>query len=186
MIKKLLFVSALIITSLSLYLFIKEDTIQHDIKEVRTIGSNITNTLIPSILSHNFDRTGIFIYNSDYSYRYFLYSQHVVVNSAVPKWPTKGDTVFEEALEYHKANLCYIKRSTDLPSDSLMYSVITEWQDIEISPNVFYISCPLFIENTLIGYIGSVLQKETFGIVSEKQQLLFLKYKIEAELTPFF
>lgn len=63
---------------------------------------------------------------------------------------------YQEMLNYHKNSLCFVKTTEEVYKNYLSSSFIPE---NEQSPNSFYISCPIFLNSTLIGYIGTITKK---------------------------
>ena len=154
-------------------------------ESVSELSNSINQTLIPEYLVGDFNRTAIFIYSPDHNYRYFLYSHHVKVDPDVIVYPTIDDPVFVRALDFHKHGLCATFRSTNLPPESLMYKVITDWEEIEIDPEVYYFSCPIYMDGVLIGYVGSVISRSGNGLVEDLQLLRLLTAKIEVEFKEY-
>lgn len=158
-------------------------------QDLHRVSNKIHDTLLPLYTkSEEFEKTAIFLYSSDYKERVFLYSHHVKIDTNIISYSTHGDPAFESALEFHKEGLCYIANSTNLTTDSLMYTVISNWEGITIDVSVYYISCPLFIDGNLSGYIGNVvdIKSREHGLIEDVQLIKFLAKKVEGELEALF
>lgn len=154
-------------------------------KDVLLIGERVHKTIIPQLLNNRFHRTGIFLYSKDFSRRTFLASSSSMnISDKFITWKTKGDPTFEKAIKFHKQKECLVEMSTDLPDHSLMRQAIRDWQYIDIADNVFYMSCPLYVRNYLIGYVATVTIS-TFPL-PDYQTLKVLSKEIEKELAPLF
>lgn len=162
---------------------------QPSVSDLKRISHRIHDTLLPLYTkSQDFKRTAIFLYTPDYSERVFLYSHHVTVDPSIETYPTFGDPAFEDALQFHKADLCYVVNSTRLTKDSLMHIVIDQWEDIDIETSVYYLSCPIYIDGVLAGYVGSVidLEEKGHGLIEDVLLIQLLADKVEDELESLF
>lgn len=123
----------------------------------KTSSSNIYKTihkdLIKNITSKTLSDSFVFFYLDDYSsLQLFTSSNTNTTSSLIPN--ISKDPFYSSMLNFHKNNLCYVSRTIDIPNDShIKKDILKEKED---SLYTLYISCPIFIDNILIGYVGGL------------------------------
>jgi hypothetical protein len=122
-------------------------------KDITDIQKDIFSELYKDSLNKYLYRYSVFFYLDNYKTRaLFLNSDS---HYSIPKnINTDSDLFYKEMLVSHKANLCFIKLTKDLDKNSYIYRSLLIKKDI--SYNKFYVSCPIFIEQTLVGYLGGI------------------------------
>lgn len=108
-----------------------------------------------------------FLYSSDYKYRVSFGLQSV----SNPVESINDDYTYKEIKGYHMANICFTRRTSELEANSALYKALNESN--MINSNYFYIACPMFAEDKLIGYVSAVVEKIDIGLVSN---ILAVKY----------
>ncbi len=125
------------------------------------------------------DNTILWRYSDDNSKRIFMSGTKDLPADFLTVDITTSPT-YQTILLYHKENLCYITRVTELPEQSVLRLNIidrnTELSDIN---NVFYIACPIYKQDKLSGYVSSVFTNNGNGIVIYLQHIRLLKNLLE-------
>lgn len=102
---------------------------------------------------------GVFIYTENYTKRStFVTTSPLAANSEVID--ISNDTGYGEALEYHLEHVCFTRWTIDLDKNSKLFSSISKTG--YTTPLSKYLACPIIIDNTLIGYVGTVYNEGEF------------------------
>jgi hypothetical protein len=137
------------LVALSLWLWLKPSDITDE--TLRMIEADIEAAVRPILELYTKSQNAyLFIYYSNYERRIYFVKPDGLVN---PDEAIDDDEFFSEALLYHRANLCMTKETIDLPPSSLRDALIINDALVE---GAWYISCPIFIQDRLIGYVSVV------------------------------
>ncbi len=144
----------------------------------------LQNTIIPMLVSRHIEnKVSIFIYFDDYTKRKLLTSSVNILNPVVET--VQEDPFFKRNILYHQYDRCNLTPTVDIPKDSEFYSVLKKLDYMK--EGVYYISCPFFIDHTLIGYVSGVYQPDVPGLTSPLwNELELIADIVEGELTSLF
>ena len=122
-------------------------------KSALAIQKNIKTSLINSRFNNVLSRYGVFFYVDDFEKRIAF------INSDSRPSPNKAltinkDSFYKEMLANHKEDICFVKNTKDIPSSSGIYGNLYSKGDIKLEN--FYVSCPIYLEDSLVGYIGGL------------------------------
>lgn len=126
-------------------------------KSALAIQKKIETSLINSHFNNILFRYGVFFYVDDFEKRIAF------INSDSRSFPNKAltinkDSFYKEMLANHKEDICFVKNTKDIPISSGIYGNLYSKGDIKLEN--FYVSCPIYLEDSLVGYIGG-LYKQT-------------------------
>ncbi len=126
-------------------------------KSALAIQKKIKTSLISSHFNNVLFRYGVFFYVDDFEKRIAF------INSDSIPFPNKAltinkDSFYKEMLANHKEDICFVKNTKDIPTSNGIYGNPYSKEDIKLEN--FYVSCPIYLEDSLVGYIGG-LYKQT-------------------------
>lgn len=131
------------------------------------------------------DTIAIFFYSNDYSSRSTFSSDSVVSNTVIDE--VSEDSEYSRALEYHKVNECYQQSLKDMNKSSSLYEAVDNLNIGLTTENGYYSSCPIYVEDKLVGYIGTFFTLDIPGRPSIRlNRLKFLTTRISNILQPYF
>ena len=133
-------------------------------------------TILNSINITNKSNIFFFVYVDNYSKRVIVIDNEGE-NISEPLDITPSQIAHIQALDYHKHNLCYMRRTTNLPKEGLLYNALKN--NGNITPNNFYVSCPVFHKKTLRGYISLIFSSGNNGVVVDLDMVKLIAAKIE-------
>jgi len=135
--------------ALSLWLWLRPYNVTDE--TLRMIEDDIEGAVRPILKLYTESKDAyLFIYYSNYERRIYFVKPDGLTN---PDEAIDDDIFFSEALLYHKANLCMAKATVDIPPSSLRDAFIISEALVE---GAWYISCPIFIKDRLVGYVSVV------------------------------
>lgn len=136
----------------------------------RSVLNNIDEEkalIVKDLLTNSFNNTSV--RNSLYKYFMFFYTKEYTERAVylssdkdfpgVDKQIIEDDPFYVNLLNYHKNDSCFAIRTADINKESVVYSSLLK--TIEIGEHTFYISCPIYVNNILIGYIGALYNGES-------------------------
>lgn len=124
------------------------------------------------------EEAGVFLYTSNYKTRYLFATNTKILN---PISNVEHDSFFPTLLKYNKDGICTVIRTSDLPSDSSLYSALDSKS--QISNDHFYMACPIFTKGGILaGYLSQVFVNTTNGVVANLQKLKHYTKIIEFNL----
>lgn len=149
----------------------------------KELTEGISKTVIQELLDDlSFESVAIFLYTGDYKIRYLLASTVPIAN---PYTVIVGDDYYTQILERNKRNICTIIPTLRIPSESKLWESLN--YNNRIQDGYFYGACPLFTsEGLLIGYISTVIERESIGLVENLQTLKFYSIIMSEELELLF
>lgn len=105
----------------------------------------------------------VFFYTDEYRYR----EVYITRSSTALQNPRQEVTeeFYVRLLNYHKNGNCYSAKTSDIDPISVVYKNLEGIN--EVSDNIFYISCPIYVGDTLVGYIGGLSKNTDDILVSE-------------------
>jgi len=156
--------------------FLKRTTPDINEESIATLESTIKLSKIPSIVSDSFHRLGIFAYIDNYSQKYLLAGTNLEGTSNPSM--VIGDVFYEEAYRYHKHKLCFVMHTIDIPTSSKIYTLLKDYD--EIFQDSYIASCPIYLNDKLIGYVGSVFAIKN-RLFNEVQALKVITDEVEDE-----
>lgn len=121
----------------------------------------------------------VFVYYSNYERRVFLVNNQDLVN---PDESVTEDPFFSEALLYHQANLCMLRNTTLIESSSLKKALTKRNM---IDEDKWYISCPIYIANKLVGYVSVVRAVESNQVSPAVNKVQLLAYTVEQAILQY-
>jgi len=133
-------------------------------EKAELIQKRISETLDKDSIERSLYRYFVFFYLDNYTEREVFISKSDVALSN-PNQPTDNDPFYVDMLTYHTNNICFLKNTTDISKSSVVYKNLES--NNEISPDIFYLSCPIFVNDTLVGYIGGLNNKKDGSISVE-------------------
>lgn len=137
------------------------------------------------IFSVKQDTIAIFFYNNDYNSRSTFSSDSIVSNTIIND--VLKDPEYSRALEYHKVNECYQQSLKDMDKSSSLYEAIDNLNISLTEENGYYSSCPIYVEDQLVGYVGTFFTLDIPGRPSIRlNRLKFLTTRISNILQPYF
>lgn len=112
-----------------------------------------------------------FIYTKDYTER-VLYTS--ALQADVKPEVVKGDPVYELASELHKERVCYVTQVGVIDPNSRLKEaaesfVLSLNQDVSTT---FYMSCPVFAEGILLGYVSAITVRTDTRVGIETMNLV--------------
>lgn len=117
-----------------------------------------------------------FTYIENYTKR-VLYSSANDSNS-IPQ-PVFDDPEYYLAYNFHMQDVCYVKRVSFIDQTSNLYPLLIDFldNDLELAKSSFYISCPVFAEDILLGYVSAVVINSTNGVVADMNLIQYIANK---------
>ena len=125
--------------------------------------------------------TTLFLYTEDYTKRTAFPNYNDEYTVSIKEVDVKEDLIYSKALEYHANGLCYTIPTTNIPTSSQLYPALQNTN--LIAKDLFYASCPIYLEGVLIGYIGSVPSNQSQSIYTTTNILKNLARNISNDLT---
>lgn len=122
-----------------------------------------------------------FMYTDNYTQRLLYTSANK--SELTPK-NVFEDAVYELAYKFHEQDICYVKKSLNLSPSSGLTPIIEDFlnNDPDLINNSFYISCPVFTNGTLLGYVSAVTVKSTNGVVADVNLMHYVSRKVSSLL----
>lgn len=138
--------------------------ILQDIDETSVVKlqSTIRKTLIDQSFDSVLYKYSIFFYLDDFSKRVSFLNYPVENKVNNKSQIIKHDVFYEEMLTNHKEDICFVKNTTLIPKSSDIYVRLKIKGDI--TQQNYYISCPLFLNNSLVGYLGGLYKNTSLPI----------------------
>lgn len=128
------------------------------------IEAVVQDQLNNPVVSAKLQRSFVFFYLEDYQKRVlFTAKEGVSVKQEVQN--ITGDPFYELMLNYHFNDICFIRETINIDPESVLYNRFKETG--ELQPAFYYVSCPLYINDELIGYIGGIDNNEEGSISVE-------------------
>lgn len=122
-------------------------------KSALAIQKNIKTSLISSQFNNVLYRYGVFFYVDDFEKRIAFINSDSRASSNKALTINK-DSFYKEMLANHKEDICFVRNTKDIPSSSGIYGNLYSKGDIKLEN--FYVSCPIYLEDSLVGYIGGL------------------------------
>lgn len=144
--------------------------------EAVKIQKNIKRALTENNLSDFLYRYSVFFYTDDYENRNLFLNSTNLYNVTKIVDINEG-SFYQEMLNAHLQELCFIKNTQGLDKNSSIYKSLAEKYDIAV--NKFYVSCPIYIEQNLIGYLGGIYIQKDGGSEASQINLLPIKKSVE-------
>ena len=186
-VKKALFkVGVIVITVAAGFTFINKLTTPNkplSEESIRMIEKDISTSLIPDFLSKHIQNVSIYLYTTDYSYRVFLLANNDTQANELYK-PVMTDSFMSNALRAHKVNECFMEYTDQVPLDSWFFATVLNVDAYK--PDIIYISCPIYQNNLLIGYVSSIIDLKGRKIYPSFNKLKVLTSEVETLLKPYF
>lgn len=133
-----------------------------------TIEKVVQDQLGNPVISNKLQRSFVFFYLNNYNSR-VLFTAKEGVTVANKEQIIDGDPFYELMLNYHLNDICFVRETININPESLVYNRFQETG--ELRPGFYYVSCPLYIEDTLIGYIGGI-NNNTEGSISVETSIV--------------
>ena len=133
-------------------------------EKAEEIKMETETSLTQTSLNQNLYRYFVFFYLDDYTTRQVFLSGSEIPLSQ-PKVSINGDVFYTEMLTYHLNDVCYIRNTVNISESSVVRTNLSKTN--EIQPNIFYVSCPIYVNDTLVGYIGGLNRKDDGSISIE-------------------
>ena len=166
------------------------DTFSKVRKEINTkeiteeVANSIQDLVLAEIRYNNTEPVAFFFYQDDYTSRVRFESNSVVTNPSINDIST--DPEYSRMLNYHLRGVCYQQSIDDINKSSELY---TAFLALDLNPDFpsYYTSCPVFVENTLVGYLGSFFALDTPARPSIRiSRFEYLSSVIGEALDPYF
>lgn len=110
-----------------------------------------TQTILKN--TKTFNKSFMFFYLDNYTKRKVFTGKGSLVSSSTIE-DISSDIFYKKMLNQHLKDKCYIENTLTIEKESMIYSSLKKSD--ELKRNLNYISCPIFIEGTLLGYIGGM------------------------------
>lgn len=133
-------------------------------EKAESIKEEVAVTLNEKSIQRSLYRYFVFFYLDEFTKRQVFISESGVPLSR-PVQETDGDPFYISMLTYHLNGVCFLQNTTDISKNSIVHQNFSKTN--EIDPNIFYLSCPIFLNDTLVGYIGGLNNKEDGSISVE-------------------
>ena len=166
------------------------DTFSKVRKEINTkeiteeVANNIQDLVLAEIRYNNTEPVAFFFYQDDYTSRVKFESNSVVTNPSINDITT--DPEYSRMLNYHLRGACYQQSIDDLDKSSALYTAFLALDSNPDFPS-YYTSCPVFVDTTLIGYLGSFYALDTPARPSIRvSRFEYLSSVIGEALDPYF
>ena len=159
-------------------------------KEINTkeiteeVANNIQELVLTEIRYNNSEPVAFFFYQDDYTSRVKFESNSVVTNPSINDIST--DPEYSRMLNYHLRGTCYQQSMDDMDKSSALYTAFLALKTNVDFPS-YYTSCPVFVDTTLIGYLGSFYALDTPARPSIRiSRFEYLSSVIGEALDPYF
>ena len=125
---------------------------------------------------------GVFVYADDYNRRDVFLNLR---DTEIAPINISNDVGYQKALSYHKYDLCYVENTLDLDKTSELYRLLKEIGYAE--PESKYVSCPIFHDMILKGYVSMVYDEGDFKGLTPViiSKIRFIATDIEYQLSHF-
>lgn len=119
---------------------------------------------------------GVFLYQDDFNTRE-KFEANTFVNSPVIT-DLKLDPEYNRMIDFHQNNICYQQNGQEIDKTSKLYEALLSRPNLIVEES-YYTSCPIFVNNKLIGYLGSFYTLDVPGRPSIRiSRLRYLSYKL--------
>lgn len=164
---KLIFLLAIPLLILGLWRISLSSAEEPDITRIRIV---LTESLNKSFHSERFVQPGVALYNH-HSAKYIVTNDFSKTKS-IPL----DDPVLVSAKELHNINLCFMERVTTLHEDSVLFD--NYFNPIYVTKNYFYTSCPIKVNNEVVGYTEVLIYIKPFGLLPNYNFVLLAAHNI--------
>lgn len=128
------------------------------------IEAVVQDQLNNPVVSAKLQRSFVFFYLDNYQKRvFFTAKEGVSVKQEVQE--IAGDPFYELMLNYHFNDICLVRETININPNSVVYTRFKETG--ELKPAFYYVSCPIYINDELVGYIGGINNNEEGSISVE-------------------
>lgn len=153
------------------------------IKVIQKIQEKFTLTVVPDLISDaKKKQISIFLYYDNYTARQLLASGIDILNPDVKN--IGDDPFFKLNLLYHENNTCLILPTQEIEKSSSFYNVLLD-KDL-IDEKYFYVSCPIYVKDILLGYVSGVYVSSSSQISPKYLEMQVLASLVAKELKPYF
>lgn len=122
-------------------------------KSAVKLQDSIKTALKNSQFQYVLPRYGVFFYVDNYTAKIPFIT--VDPNSSIKKiQDIPSDEFYSLMTKTHKKDVCFVLNTVNISKTSDIYKSL--YQNKEINKKNNYISCPLYLEDSLVGYIGGV------------------------------
>ena len=175
----LLLLSSVSLATVSLVKRPQKELTASSIENLKTL---VVKDGFEDLLDNNFS-TSIFFYTSDSENR-VLFTSVKEPNLIEDYRIINSDSFLSLNRRTHEAEECFVEYTNQLPSDSLFYQRLQKQG--KISEEIAYASCPIIINDLLIGYVSSIIELNGERIYPYFNKLKVLTSEIETLLKPYF
>ena len=157
----LIFINVLFISILFQYIYNIYDTLSVPlnslnnltVEDALAIETLIKTDLNSPLIGEELNRSFVFFYLNNYTTRKVFTSKLDALPSNIsPNIPE--DPFYTLMLQYHENDICLVTATSNINKSSGIYKTLSE--NGEIAPDTFYFSCPIYIDNILIGYVAGL------------------------------
>lgn len=135
-----------------------------DIFEVNYIDQSTFNSLTSIFKHYNMLEDTIFWkYDKNHTTRRFVAATHDVDSRNFSTLSISDRIIYQKMLLFHTNRMCFTTRVVDLPDDTTLKQLISSKSDTN-NPNLFYVSCPVHVNDKLFGYVSSIFENKNNGV----------------------
>lgn len=143
-------------------------------EEALKIEESVQYSLEETKQKSSLERASVFFYTNNYNSRTLFSSNNNITKETQS---VSSDSFYSTMLSYHQNGLCYIKNTELISQTSDLYSILSSRN--EIQENLFYISCPIYSDNVLLGYLGGLSDSKDSLVAVDTTSILYATKNIE-------
>ena len=113
----------------------------------------------------------LFLYTNNYTERVLYTSADIV---SLKSLNVTSDPVLNAALKKHQHNICFSSKIENLdPTSNLTTQLKTNIAAEDIASS-FYVSCPVFVDDNLLGFVAAIINRSENGFVTDLNRVLLI------------